>query len=250
MNWFEHFNQLLFQQNRETTDRATPQTKIPNQHYIPHHWQQNSIKENNLLILIWLIWLFIYFTIYIINPHACFHLLPPNYTNQPTKNNSLSFFSYKVFMESSMNNAFIMSKHETAMFTDDQNPEESSWTMYFEDFFEASSSIVDVGDFSSSSVSDAASFVATKKTLNVSKQEGSNLDIKRTRNREIPFGRHHDLEDTASSPSGSPNVSIYISLSLSKWIHIILIYKMMLVWWLSPRWSTQKIDYYYTTREN
>ncbi|AED96541.1 Vascular-related protein 4 [Arabidopsis thaliana] len=115
-------------------------------------------------------------------------------------------------MESSMNNAFIMSKHETAMFTDDQNPEESSWTMYFEDFFEASSSIVDVGDFSSSSVSDAASFVATKKTLNVSKQEGSNLDIKRTRNREIPFGRHHDLEDTASSPSGSPNVYSMMNL--------------------------------------
>ncbi|KAG7537954.1 hypothetical protein ISN44_As13g017940 [Arabidopsis suecica] len=115
-------------------------------------------------------------------------------------------------MESSMNNAFIMGKHETATFTGDQNPEESSWTMYFEDFFEASPSIVDVGDCSSSSVSDAASFVATKKTLHVSKQEGSNLDIKRTRNREIPFGRRHDLEDTASSPSHSPNVYSMMNL--------------------------------------
>ncbi|CAL9243585.1 unnamed protein product [Arabidopsis halleri] len=109
-------------------------------------------------------------------------------------------------MESSMNNAFIMSKHEPTTLTGDQNPEESSWTMYFEDFFEVPSSIVDVGDCSSSSVSDAASFVATNKTIHVSKQEGSNLDIKRTRNREIPFGRHRDLEDTASSPSHSPNI--------------------------------------------
>ncbi|XP_010443057.1 PREDICTED: uncharacterized protein LOC104726002 [Camelina sativa] len=113
-------------------------------------------------------------------------------------------------MESSMNNAFIMSKLETTAFSGDQTPEESSWTMYFEDFFEASSSIVHVGDCSSSSISDAASCVATKKTLHVSKQEGSNSNsmniIKRTRNREIPFGRHHDLEDTASSPSHSPNV--------------------------------------------
>ncbi|CAN7031590.1 unnamed protein product [Brassica oleracea var. botrytis] len=82
--------------------------------------------------------------------------------------------------------------------------------MYFEDFFESSSSIVDVGEFSSSSVSDAMSFVETKKTIHVSKQEASNssnkFNTKRTRNREIPFGRHHDLEDTASSPSRSPNV--------------------------------------------
>ncbi|EOA12755.1 hypothetical protein CARUB_v10028479mg [Capsella rubella] len=119
-------------------------------------------------------------------------------------------------MESSMNNAFITSKHETTTFTDDQAPEESSWTMYFEDFFEASSSIVDVGDCSSSSISDAASFVATKKTLNVSKQHGSinySMNFKRTRNREIPFGRHHhDLEDTASSPSHSPNVNSMMNL--------------------------------------
>ncbi|KAJ0267095.1 Vascular-related unknown protein 4 [Hirschfeldia incana] len=113
-------------------------------------------------------------------------------------------------MESSMNKALITSKHETTTISSYQTPEESSWTMYFEDFFESSSSIVDVGEFSSSSVSDAMSFVATKKTLHVSKQEGSNsfnkFNTKRTRNREIPFGRHHDLEDTASSPSRSPNV--------------------------------------------
>ncbi|XP_010482886.1 PREDICTED: uncharacterized protein LOC104761496 [Camelina sativa] len=108
-------------------------------------------------------------------------------------------------MERSMNNGFIMSKHETTAFSGDQTPEESSWTMYFEDFFEASSSIVHVGDCSSSSISDAASCVDTKKTIHVSKQEGSK-NIKGTRNREIPFGRHHDLEDTASSPSHSPNV--------------------------------------------
>ncbi|CAN6869633.1 unnamed protein product [Brassica oleracea] len=113
-------------------------------------------------------------------------------------------------MESSMNKAFMTSKHETTTFSSDQTPEESSWTMYFEDFFESSSSIVDVGEFSSSSVSDAMSFVETKKTIHVSKQEASNssnkFNTKRTRNREIPFGRHHDLEDTASSPSRSPNV--------------------------------------------
>ncbi|CAA7022724.1 unnamed protein product [Microthlaspi erraticum] len=110
-----------------------------------------------------------------------------------------------------MNNAFIMNKHEISTLSGDQTPEESSWTMYFEDFFEASSSVVDVGDCSSSFVSDAMSCVATKKTLNVSKQEGFNsskrFNVKRTRNREIPFGRHHDLEDTASSPSRSPNIS-------------------------------------------
>ncbi|KAL1206504.1 Vascular-related protein 4 [Cardamine amara subsp. amara] len=121
-------------------------------------------------------------------------------------------------MENSMNNAFVMSKHETTTFSGDKTPEESSWTMYFEDFFEASSSIVDVGDcIPSSSVSDAASFVAPKKTLHVSKQERPNYTnkfdmIKRTRNREIPFGRHHDLEDTASSPSRSPNVYSMMNL--------------------------------------
>ncbi|WZZ89468.1 hypothetical protein YC2023_118047 [Brassica napus] len=70
-------------------------------------------------------------------------------------------------MESSMNKAFMTSKHETTTFSSDQTPEESSWTMYFEDFFESSSSIVDVGEFSSSSVSDAMSFVETKKTIHV-----------------------------------------------------------------------------------
>ncbi|CAH8297904.1 unnamed protein product [Eruca vesicaria subsp. sativa] len=113
-------------------------------------------------------------------------------------------------MENSMNKAFITSKHETTSFSSDQTLEESSWTMYFEDFFEASSSVVDVGVFSSSSVSDAMSFVATKKNFEVSKQEGSNssnnFKTKRTRNRDIPFGGHCDLEDTASSPSRSPNV--------------------------------------------
>ncbi|KAF8075400.1 hypothetical protein N665_1097s0009 [Sinapis alba] len=107
-------------------------------------------------------------------------------------------------MESSMKQA---SKHETTTFSSDQTPQESSWTMYFEDFFESSSSIVDVGEFSSSSVSDAMSFVATKKTLHLESSNSSNkFNTKRTRNREIPFGRHHDLEDTASSPSRSPNV--------------------------------------------
>ncbi|CAN8301883.1 unnamed protein product [Cochlearia groenlandica] len=120
-------------------------------------------------------------------------------------------------MESSMNNnAFTISKHETATFSRDQTLEESTWTMYFEDFFEAgSSNIVDAGDFTSSSaVSDAMSFAATtKKTVHVSEQEGFNkYDNKRTRNREIPFGRHYDLEDTASSPSRSPNVYSMMNL--------------------------------------
>ncbi|CAH2069938.1 unnamed protein product [Thlaspi arvense] len=143
------------------------------------------------------------------------HLLLPN--NKPNKRNNFFLFSIPIFfMESSMNNAFIMSKHETTTFSSDQTPEESSWTMYFEDFFEASSSVVDVGDCSYSSVSDAMSFVATKKTLHVSNQEEFNssnkFDIKRTNNREIPFGRHYDLEDTASSPSRSPNVYSMMNL--------------------------------------
>ncbi|WZY75807.1 hypothetical protein YC2023_022191 [Brassica napus] len=119
-------------------------------------------------------------------------------------------------MESSMNNAFIMSKCETLKFSSDQTPEESSWSMYFEDFFDASSSAVHIGDFGSSSVPDAMSFVATKKTVDMSKQEGpnyyNNLNFKRTRNREIPFGRHCDLEDTASSPSRSLNVNSIMNL--------------------------------------
>lgn len=120
-------------------------------------------------------------------------------------------------MESSMNNAFIISKCETSTtFSSDRTPEENSWSMYLEDFCEASSSAVHMGDFSSSSIPDAMSFVATKKTFDMSKQEGpnysNNLNIKRTRNREIPFGTHCDLEDTASSPSRSPNVSLYLSL--------------------------------------
>ncbi|CAN6841970.1 unnamed protein product [Brassica oleracea var. botrytis] len=121
-------------------------------------------------------------------------------------------------MESSTNNAFIMSKCETSTFSSDQSPEESSWSMYFEDvhFFEASPSAVHIVDFSSSSVPDAMSFVATKKTLDMSKQGGpnyyNNLNIKRARNREIPFGRHCDLEDTASSPSRSLNVNSIMNL--------------------------------------
>ncbi|ESQ42989.1 hypothetical protein EUTSA_v100159161mg, partial [Eutrema salsugineum] len=126
-------------------------------------------------------------------------------------------------MESSMNNAYIMSKQEPTTFSSDQTPEESSWTMYFEDFFETSSSIADVGDCSSSSVSDAMSFVATKKTIHVSKQEGINssskLDIKRTRNRDISFGLHYDLEDTASSPSRSPNICSMMNLLDNNTIH-------------------------------
>lgn len=136
-----------------------------------------------------------------------FHLSLPN--NKPKRT---LFFTSKFFMESSMKQA---SKHETTTFSSDQTPQESSWTMYFEDFFESSSSIVDVGEFSSSSVSDAMSFVATKKTLHLESSNSSNkFNTKRTRNREIPFGRHHDLEDTASSPSRSPNVRLALSPSL------------------------------------
>ncbi|KAF8051446.1 hypothetical protein N665_1725s0007 [Sinapis alba] len=120
-------------------------------------------------------------------------------------------------MESSiMNNAFIKSKCETSTFSSDETTEESSWSMYLEDFCEAAH----MGDFSSSSVPDAMSFVATKiKTLDdMSKQdEGppnypNYLYIKRTGNRESPFGRHCDLEDTASSPSRTPNVNSIINL--------------------------------------
>lgn len=151
--------------------------------------------------------------VYIINPHECF-ICHYQITNQKRTLYFLIQILHGEFSEQRVHNE----QAWTTTFQSNQTPEESSWTMYFEDFFETSSSIVDVGEFSSSSVSDAMSFVSTKKTLYVSKPERSNssnkFNTKRTQNREIPFGHHHDLEDTASSPSRCPNVRVALPLSL------------------------------------
>ncbi|XP_010539286.1 PREDICTED: uncharacterized transmembrane protein DDB_G0285607 [Tarenaya hassleriana] len=121
-------------------------------------------------------------------------------------------------------NASVMSRREMAKPDGEEGPEESSWTMYFEDFFSEDPNIHHHHghdhhhhhhhhhhhDNDSSMVSDAASFVGMKKMIyNVRVQEPSSS--KKKRSREVSIASP-DLEDTASSPSRSPNVCSMMNL--------------------------------------
>ncbi|AES66912.1 hypothetical protein MtrunA17_Chr2g0319661 [Medicago truncatula] len=96
-----------------------------------------------------------------------------------------------------------------------ESSEESSWTKYFEDFFNndqkcSINSFSDFDDGSSSLVSDAAnSLVGEKKLADQSAQGGmeyiKKLSFKK-RKKIITSLVDHDLEDTASSPINSPKV--------------------------------------------
>ncbi|OVA16183.1 hypothetical protein BVC80_8519g17 [Macleaya cordata] len=108
---------------------------------------------------------------------------------------------------------------------DDDFPEESGWTDYFEDFLsedhlnrEYSSNSSGFGMSSNSMVSDAASCAAwnnkfssnDQHNVNVRLENGcKNLSFSKKRRSRVVVHDHHDdsLEDTASSPVNSPKVS-------------------------------------------
>jgi len=110
-----------------------------------------------------------------------------------------------------------------------ESSEESSWTKYFEDFFNNEHKDIDhheqkcsINSFSgfgdgSSLVSDAAnSMVGEKKLTDQNAQSGSIQYIKRLsfkkRKKIITSVVDHDLEDTASSPINSPKVFTFLLL--------------------------------------
>ncbi|XWS11190.1 hypothetical protein CRYUN_Cryun38cG0062700 [Craigia yunnanensis] len=97
---------------------------------------------------------------------------------------------------------------------DDQSPEESSWTMYFEDFSnnnniymnENSSYFSDFNYQTSSLVSDAACSMARRHVFRPSSDKSCNRLSFKKRKTKGPGLVDHDLEDTASSPANSPKV--------------------------------------------
>ncbi|XP_019055567.1 PREDICTED: uncharacterized protein LOC104610871 isoform X2 [Nelumbo nucifera] len=132
-------------------------------------------------------------------------------------------------MESSLNsskNKAISSKGKTRV---DNCPEESGWTIYFEDFLSNNQETTSrsSGFVSSSLVSDAASCAARKK---FSDQDGGSVGCyslvgSQKSCKELSFKKRmrtkgvwddDDLEDTASSPVNSPKVSNLKQLDLNQ----------------------------------
>ncbi|PON61434.1 CTD small phosphatase-like protein [Parasponia andersonii] len=110
--------------------------------------------------------------------------------------------------------------------TDQYTPEESSWTMYLEDFWlqnnsdhhQQSSVLISSSACESSLISDAGSSVSNKKLtdktledvnarLNImNSRRCSRLSFKKRKTKEANLGLDDSLEDTASSPVNSPKV--------------------------------------------
>ncbi|KAK6269750.1 hypothetical protein POUND7_006855 [Theobroma cacao] len=114
-------------------------------------------------------------------------------------------------MESSMNS---MSRSPVSVCEADESPEESSWTMYFEDFsnnnndmdVENSSFSSDINYQSSSLVSDAACSAAGRHVFGAPLGKSCNrLSFKKRKGNKGGLV-DDDLEDTASSPANSPKV--------------------------------------------
>ena len=119
-----------------------------------------------------------------------------------------------------------MSQAPTAQCT----PEESSWTMYLEDFwlqnnsdyYQQSSADLISSSCESSLISDAGSSVANKKLTDNTHEENFNirlnimnnrrcsrLSFKKRKTQEANLVLDDSLEDTASSPVNSPKVRNY-----------------------------------------
>ncbi|XP_022717685.1 uncharacterized protein LOC111276144 [Durio zibethinus] len=109
-----------------------------------------------------------------------------------------------------------MSRSSLVSVYDDQSPEESSWTMYFEDFSnnnnvhmnESSSFSSDMNYQTSSLVSDAASSAARRHVFGASLDHKSynSLSFRKRKTKGSAGLVNDDLEDTASSPANSPEV--------------------------------------------
>jgi len=109
-----------------------------------------------------------------------------------------------------------------------ESSEESSWTKYFEDFFNndqkcSINSFSDFDDGSSSLVSDAGNSLVGEKKLADHSAQGGMQYIKRLsfkkRKKIITSLVDHDLEDTASSPINSPKVFTFFTfVSLPKYL--------------------------------
>ncbi|XWS51919.1 hypothetical protein CRYUN_Cryun11dG0023200 [Craigia yunnanensis] len=99
---------------------------------------------------------------------------------------------------------------------DDESPEESSWTMYFEDFSnnnnidmnESSSFVSDINYQTSSLVSDAACSAARRHVFGASLDHKSynRLSFKKRKTKGGAGLVDDELEDTASSPANSPKI--------------------------------------------
>ncbi|XVF34057.1 hypothetical protein REPUB_Repub18cG0024000 [Reevesia pubescens] len=107
---------------------------------------------------------------------------------------------------------------------DDQSHEESSWTMYFEDFSnnnniddmndENSSFLSDINYQTASLVSDAACSAARKHVFgacSLDHKSCNRLSFKKRKTKESAGLVDDDLEDTASSPANSPKVCNLVS---------------------------------------
>ncbi|XVE50568.1 hypothetical protein DITRI_Ditri01bG0173100 [Diplodiscus trichospermus] len=122
-------------------------------------------------------------------------------------------------MDSMSRSSLVSSPHEGGIRADydddDQSPEESSWTMYFEDFSknnntdmnENSCCFSDINYQTSSLVSDAACSAAGRHGVGGSSDKSCNrLSFKKRKNKGAGGLVDDDLEDTASSPANSPKV--------------------------------------------
>lgn len=108
----------------------------------------------------------------------------------------------------------VISSNERISGTHDVSPEESGWTMYFDDFFNQhnnENSCFSSG-LESSLISDAASSVLKNKVADnheqatgfSQKKNSDRLSFKKRKAKVVAID--DDLEDTASSPANSPKV--------------------------------------------
>ena len=102
-----------------------------------------------------------------------------------------------------------MNNFQDSPLNKEEEPEESSWTFYFEELTWQNDQemIMSCNENSNSFVSDAASSVIVKKSACIEDDQAKKLRSKKRKTMEVMLD--DSLEDTASSPLSSPKVSFH-----------------------------------------
>nr|GEU88630.1 lysine-specific demethylase [Tanacetum cinerariifolium] len=116
-----------------------------------------------------------------------------------------------------------MNNFQDSPLNKEEEPEESSWTFYFEELLWQNDQEMIMSTYNeklNSFVSDAASSVIVKKSACIEDDQAEKLRFKKRKIKEVMLD--DSLEDTASSPLSSPNVTYFdrVTFKNTKTLHV------------------------------
>ncbi|PWA82743.1 hypothetical protein CTI12_AA175850 [Artemisia annua] len=115
-----------------------------------------------------------------------------------------------------------MNNFQDSPLNKEEEPEESSWTFYFEELLWQNDQemIMSCNEKLNSFVSDAASSVIVKKSACIEDDQAEKLRSKKRKTMEVMLD--DSLEDTASSPLSSPKVTYFdrVTFKNTKTLHV------------------------------